>query len=60
MNNTDKIEVQTLGNEKFFELCKLAGLTKEQTMTCKSIVVSCESFGHVNVKVEYSAIGEIE
>ena len=51
-------EVKTASIENFKKLCELAGLTDEQMNYCRSITVSSEKFGWLEVEVEYSVPSE--
>lgn len=53
-------EVKPVNIENFKKLCEVAGLTEEQQKYCKSITVSSEKFGWLEVNVEYSVPSEDE
>lgn len=53
------IEVKTVSNESFNKLCEIAKLTDEQESKCKSLSVSCDKLGLLEVKVEYYVTEEI-
>lgn len=54
------VKVKPVNIENFKKLCELAGLTDKQMNYCRSIAVSSEKFGWLEVEVEYSVPSEEE